>query len=183
MYVIYKNKACVTSSCTIIQHDWGRGGQLQVSVWKKMNVTNSCENKVKCWPSKLPDISCQCGLKHFLTLTQQLTLTHTRTVRHCTSNKFVFVLFLFSFFLLLGTIEWSIVGKWVFGWSVLAASALNALISLKCSVSQLLSRKHSSIFSEIADLASAYRMFNTNTDTILYHSCKTIINLLIAVIK
>lgn len=99
MYVIYKNKACVTSSCTIIQHDWGRGGQLQVSVWKKkINVTNSCENKVTCWPSKLPDISCQCGLKHFLTLTQQLTLTHARTVRHCTSNKFVFVFVLCLFF-------------------------------------------------------------------------------------
>lgn len=179
MYAIYKNKACVTSSCAIIQHDWGRGGQLEVSVWKKINVTSSCENKVTCWPSKLPDINCQCGLKHFLTLTQQLTLTHTRTVRHCTSNKFFFVLFLF--FLLLGTIEWSIVGKWVLGWSVLAASALNALISLKCSVSQLQSGKQSSIFSEIADLASAYRMFSTNT--ILYHSCKTIINLLIAVIK
>lgn len=98
MYAIYKNKACVTSSCAIIQHDWGRGGQLQVSVWKKINVTSSRENKVTCWPSKLPDINCQCGLKHFLTLTQQLTLTHTRTVRHCTSNKFVFVFVLFLFF-------------------------------------------------------------------------------------
>lgn len=182
MYAIYKNKACVTSSCAIIQHDWGRGGQLQVSVWKKINVTSSRENKVTCWPSKLPDVNCQCGLKHFLTLTQQLTLTHTHVQYDIVqvTNLFLF-LFCFFFFLLLGTIEWSIVGKWVLGWSVLAASALNALISLKCSVSQLLSGKQSSIFSEIADLASAYRMFNTNT--ILYHSCKTIINLLIAVIK